>query len=180
MTRRLTSTLAIVAAAVPCLAQAPSPAPSAPPRPCLARPESRELDFWVGEWDVARTGQPVPATPSRSHVEMSDDGCVINERYETPIGYSGRSLNAYDANRKQWEQFWVDNAGGMHHYVGHAHDGNMYYEAEFVPPGQTEPAKHKMTFFNQGPDQVRQLGEQSTDGGRSWTVSYDLTYRRRR
>jgi hypothetical protein len=36
-----------------------------------------------------------------------------------------------------------------------------------------------MTFFNQGKDQVRQLGEQSTDGGQTWTVSYDLTYRRR-
>lgn len=41
-------------------------------------------------------------------------------------------------------------------------------------------AKVRMTFFNQGPDQVRQLGEQSVDGGKTWTTSYDLVYRRRK
>jgi hypothetical protein len=55
----------------------------------------------------------------------------------------------------------------------------MYYEGDFPPPGGTEPVKNKMTFFDQGKNQVRQLGEQSADGGRTWTVTYDLTYRRR-
>ena len=40
--------------------------------------------------------------------------------------------------------------------------------------------KIRMTFFNQGPTQVRQLGETSTDGGKTWTVSYDLTYVRKK
>lgn len=34
----------------------------------------------------------------------------------------------------------------------------------------------RMTFFNQGPDQVRQLGQVSSDGGKTWAISYDLTY----
>lgn len=148
-------------------------------RPCAFRPESRQLDFWVGEWDVTQTGAPPGVNASRSRIESVEQGCVIAEFYETPTGYSGRSHNAYDANKKRWEQFWVDNVGGLHHYTGHARDGNMYYEAEFVPPGATAPAKTRMTFFNLGKDQVRQLGEQSTDGGKTWTVTYDLTYRRR-
>jgi hypothetical protein len=36
-----------------------------------------------------------------------------------------------------------------------------------------------MTFFNQGPNQVRQLGHISTDGGKTWTVTFDLTYVRK-
>jgi len=143
-------------------------------------PESRQLDFWIGEWDVSPTGKPVPAKPSRSRIELSDDGCVVNELYTTqPGGYTGRSLNAYDANKKHWEQFYVDNAGGLNHFIGHGRDGNMYFEGDFPPAGKTEPVKNKMTFFAQGKDQVRQLGEQSTDGGKTWTVTYDLTYRRR-
>jgi hypothetical protein len=161
----------------PLLAQAPPPTP--PPKPCLTQPESRQLDFWIGDWEVARTGQPVPPQPSRSHIASTDDGCVITEQYTTPIGYTGRSLNAYDAVKKQWEQFWVDSAGGLHHYVGHARDGNMYYEAQILAAGESRPTRNRMTFFNQGNDQVRQLGEQSKDDGKTWTVSYDLTYRRR-
>ena len=105
---------------------------------------------------------------------------MVLEEYTTPSGYSGRSLNAYDPERKRWEQFWVDNMAGVHHYIGQARDGNMYYEAESVRfPELPQPVKVKMTFFNKGPDEVRQLIEQSTDGT-SFTTLYDLTYRRRR
>lgn len=148
-------------------------------RPCQFRAESRQFDFWIGEWDVAPTGAPAGSAGSRSRIESVENGCVIAEFYETPTGYAGRSYNAYELNKKRWEQFWVDNVGGLHHYTGQARDGNIYYEAAFTPPGASAPTRNKMTFFNQGPDQVRQLGEQSTDGGKTWTVTYDLTYRRR-
>jgi hypothetical protein len=147
--------------------------------PCRFWPESRQLDFWIGEWDVTQTGAPAGLNASHSRIESVENGCVIAEYYETPVGYAGRSYNAYEPHQKRWEQFWVDNVGGVHHYSGEARDGNMYYEAEFTPPGASAPTRNKMTFFNQGRDQVRQLGEQSTDGGATWTVSYDLTYRRR-
>jgi tetratricopeptide (TPR) repeat protein len=148
-------------------------------RPCAFRAESRQLDFWIGEWDVTQTGAPAGVNASRSRIESVENGCVIAEYYETPAGYAGRSYNAYEPARKRWEQFWVDNVGGLHHYTGQARDGNMYYEAEFTAPGAAAPTRNRMTFFNQGPDQVRQLGEQSADGGKTWTVTYDLTYRRR-
>jgi hypothetical protein len=37
----------------------------------------------------------------------------------------------------------------------------------------------RLTFFHQGPDRVRQLWEQSADGGRSWKTVFDGEYRRR-
>jgi hypothetical protein len=165
-------------------ALAPAAATAAPPvtPPCPGRAEHRALDFWVGEWDVRRTGAPETTPPSHSRVELVEDRCVVYESYTTPTGYSGRSFNAYDPEKKRWEQFWVDNMGAIHHYVGQPRDGNMYYEADSVrTQGPGSPlARVKMTFFDQGKDQVRQLGEQSTDGGKTWTVAYDLTYRRRK
>jgi hypothetical protein len=162
-------------------APTPAPSPRAGTQPCVGRPEHRALDFWLGDWDVRRTGAPETTPPSHSRIELIEGQCVVYESYSTPAGYSGRSFNAYDAERARWEQFWVDNQGEIHHYVGQARDGNMYYEAEGIrSAGPSSPlAKVRMTFFNQGKDQVRQLGEQSTDGGQTWSVAYDLTYRRR-
>jgi hypothetical protein len=149
-------------------------------RPCVYKPEHRALDFWVGEWDVRPAGAPDTTPPSRSRIELVEDKCVVAEHYEAPA-YSGRSYNVYNAEGQRWEQFWVDNKGARHHYLGQARDGNLYYEADGVHVyGTPGLVKLKMTFFNQGPDQVRQLGEQSSDGGRTYTVSYDLTYKRRR
>jgi len=36
----------------------------------------------------------------------------------------------------------------------------------------------RFIFYNEGPNQVRQFNEQSSDGGKTWTTSYDLTYKR--
>ena len=37
----------------------------------------------------------------------------------------------------------------------------------------------KMTFYNLGPDKVRQHGETSNNNGKTWTTSFDLEYRRK-
>jgi hypothetical protein len=70
----------------------------------------------------------------------------------------------------------VDSRGTITHYFGSFHDGNLYYEADQFGSHN----KVRMTFFNQGPSQVRQLGEISTDDGRTWSTTYDLTYLRKK
>jgi hypothetical protein len=173
------SLLAAAAAAVQAPAPSP-PAPAAPPRPCVNAPVHRAFDFWVGEWDVRPSGKP-EQPPSHSRIEKIEDGCVIYEQYTTPQGYSGRSFNAYHPEKKEWQQFWVDNTGGIHHYRGQARDGNLYYEAEAVAlPGEPVPVRMKMTFLNLGKDKVRQFFEKSSDGGKTWQPSWDLVYTRKR
>jgi len=59
--------------------------------------------------------------------------------------------------------------------------GNMVYEGTIPPtPGQSGMQKTRMTFFNLGPDKVRQLVERSSDDGKTWQVSYDFIYTRSR
>lgn len=146
--------------------------------PCAADPNYRAFDFWIGEWDVQSTNAPrgpvgVGAT---SIIERQLDGCVIQENWLPSGGGAGKSFNIYNAQTKQWEQYYVDSRGTITLYKGTFHeDGNLYYEADQFGT----PNKIRMTFFNQGPNQVRQLGHISTDGGRTWAVTFDLTYVRK-
>ena len=55
----------------------------------------------------------------------------------------------------------------------------MYFEGEGVPPGRMAPVKNRMTFFRLGPDEVRQRTEQSSDGGETWTVTFEGSDRRK-
>ncbi len=147
--------------------------------PCAANPDFHRFDFWVGEWDVQPTGAPrAPiGQGATSIIERQLDGCVIQENWLPPGGNgAGKSFNIYNTVTKQWEQYYVDTRGTITRYTGTFHDdGNLYYEADQF--GSTN--KIRMTFFNQGPNQVRQLGHVSTDGGKTWSVSFDLTYIRK-
>jgi hypothetical protein len=145
-------------------------------RPCVYRGESRAFDFWVGDWDVTANGSPA----GESHVERILGDCVIFENWTGANGFSGKSLNFFDASKKRWQQTWVDNVGGILEFHGEAKDDGIAFTGEGVPPGQTTPVKNRMTFFNRGADEVRQLIEQSSDDGKTWTVTFDGTYRRKR
>lgn len=146
-------------------------------RPCESDPNFRRFDFWVGDWDVQQTGVPRAPVGAQSHVERILNGCVIFENWEPGPGGAGKSFNTYNTATKKWEQYWVDAVGRITHYQGEFRDdGNLYYEADQFGGG----GKVRMTFFNLGPDQVRQLGHTSTDGGKTWTVSFDLTYLRKK
>lgn len=148
-------------------------------RPCANDPKFRAFDFWIGEWDVQPTGPnraPIGQGAS-SVIEAQLDGCVIQENWMPPGGGAGKSFNIFNTATKQWEQYWVDQRGTITHYKGTFQpDGTLLYEGDQF--GTTN--KVRMTFFNQGPNQVRQLGHQSNDGGKTWTVTFDLTYVRKK
>ena len=147
--------------------------------PCATDPRFHAFDFWIGEWDVQPTGSPrAPiGQGATSIIESQLGGCVVQENW-IPNGKTamGKSFNIYNTVTRQWEQYYVDARGTITHYKGaFKDDGNLYFEADQPATG----AKVRMTFFNQGPNQVRQLGHISKDGGTTWTVTFDLTYLRK-
>ena len=148
--------------------------------PCLYKPENRQFDFWVGDWDVLTSQAGSPA--GISHIERSIGDCVIWENWTSlgSSGYSGKSYNIYNPDFKRWEQFWVDNLGGMIHFYGGIKDGVMDFYTDEIPQPDGSRLKRHLQFFNLGPDKVRQFSQGSTDGGKTWSVEYDLTYTRKK
>jgi Tfp pilus assembly protein PilF len=145
-------------------------------KPCQFSPEHKQFDFWVGEWDVQTPqGQPV----GKSLIQRIEDGCIILENWTGLQGGTGKSMNFYNSGSDKWRQTWVDSGGNVVEYQGVYKDGAMRYEGESFPRGGKKSLSH-LTFFNQGPDRVRQLAEQSTDGGKTWTVQYDFIYIRKK
>lgn len=148
--------------------------------PCKHDPHFREFDFWVGDWDVRPTGQPVVGPAARNTVTLDDNDCVITEHWSAPSGSMGQSFNIYDRSYGVWRQTWVDNVGGQHDYRGHLIDGNMVFVGDTpAPNGRLGRIPTRLTFFKIAKDTVRQFSETSSDSGKTWQASYDLTYVRR-
>jgi tetratricopeptide (TPR) repeat protein len=145
-------------------------------RPCLTRKESRMFDFWVGDWDVKNShGQ----TAGQNSVQLLLEGCALYENWTDSQGGSGKSLNTYNPGTKQWQQFWTDQYGNVTEYrESEWIDGSLRYSATQQSP--TGPTLIRMTFTPVNPDLVRQWGETSTDGGKTWTPSFDLYYHRKK
>lgn len=141
-------------------------------RPCLSSPPARQFDFWVGEWDVFNTqGQKVGA----SVIQQVSEGCAVLENWRDAGGLSGKSINFYDPNDQKWYQYWMGSNGMPVRFAGTYTDGAMRYETEPSVVGGTRMVR-RLTFFNLDANTVRQFAEQSTDDGKTWTVTYDFKY----
>jgi hypothetical protein len=137
-------------------------------------PEHRAFDFWLGEWQV-RTPDGKLAGVNRITREYG--GCVLHERYDTSRGYSGESLNIYDAGRKTWHQTWVDTSGTLLVLEGGIRNGNMVLEGQTVGTN-AQTTKHRITWTPNVDGSVRQLWE-STNAEGQWSTAFDGQYTRK-
>ncbi|MGH9601151.1 MAG: tetratricopeptide repeat protein [Terriglobales bacterium] len=145
--------------------------------PCRDSAESRQFDFWIGDWDVT-TAQGQPA--GTSSIQLILGSCVIFENWTSlGVGYAGKSLNIFNVPRKKWQQYWVDSTGAVTFFEGGWIGSYLRLTGENAL--RTGPlALNRMTFTPLSPDKVRQHGEGSDDGGKTWTTRYDLIYNRKK
>ncbi|MBI1213077.1 MAG: hypothetical protein GC190_16560 [Alphaproteobacteria bacterium] len=147
-------------------------------KPCLYAPESRQFDFWIGNWSVVRTGTDAPQVGT-SHIELVQNSCVVLENWTSMNNpYAGQSFNVFNTALKRWEQYWVDNSGGMIFFHGGLKNNVMDYWTDDVPKPDGRKLRRHLQFFNLDRDTVRQFSQGSYDGGKTWFVEYDLTYHR--
>jgi hypothetical protein len=152
-----------------------SAAQAAQPPAACGDPAYRQFDFWLGEWDVHK---PDGTHAGDSRIEKEYGGCVIHEHYATPKGYSGESLNSWDASRKAWHQTWVDNGGAVLLLDGGLKDGSMVLEGPGVD-AQGKPVRNRITWTPGADGSVRQLWE-TGDAAGHWTVAFDGHYLRKK
>ena len=162
----------LVAALAAAQAGTPGPAAAAPTTPSAAapcaKPENRQFDFWVGRWDVYNKAGKMVA---HSLIESVYGGCGIRENWMPFGGTGGGSLNISLPEEKRWEQFWIDSQGSRAIFTG-GWDGKA-----MVISGKWGGPLVRISYSKNADGSVRQFGEQSTDGGKSWSPSFDLTYR---
>jgi hypothetical protein len=146
--------------------------------PCRHSPEARQLDFWVGTWDVhhPETGQRL----GENVIEPMLKDCALMENWTGGSGSSGKSLNFYDPQRKTWRQVWVSDRGNVLDYRdGAFSDGAMRFQGiTLSESGDT--TWQRLTFVDVAPDTVRQVFEASRDGGATWDTTWVGVYVRRR
>lgn len=144
--------------------------PASPPIP----PEVHQFDFWLGEWTVTEGGKPA----GNSRIQSVAGGRGLLENWEGTDGSSGKSLNTYNGAHRQWQQFWVDNAGGVLELAGGL-SGRSMVLANAVTTRDGKPLRNRITWTPNDDGTVRQLWETSRDDGKTWQTSFDGLYRRR-
>ena len=147
--------------------------PVPPPPPACTGPEHHQFDFWVGDWTVTPTGKE--KVVASSLIEKLYGDCVVRENWMPLSGTPGGSLN--NSVDGQWRQTWVDSSNARVDFTGGLVDGKMVLTGDWkgvLGPGKD--ALIRMTYSKNADGTVRQHGEQSTDGGKSWSTNFDFTY----
>ena len=148
--------------------------------PCTKEPHSHDFDYWIGDWDCYATGTQYLV--GHSHIESIAGGCAILENWTSTQSQTGKSFNYYDQAAGKWEQDWIGGGGlggRQRYYNGEYKNGAMHFTYETTnAKGEKQPGN--FIFYNIDKDTVRQYQDISSDGGKTFTVSYDFTYKRKK
>ena len=137
--------------------------------------DGRELDFWLGSWNATWEGGH-----GTNRIERTLDGRVIHERFaeasEAASRLTGESWSVFDPSRALWRQTWVDNQGGYLDLLGERVDGWFAFVRE--APELGEATRQRMVFRDIEPARFRWTWELSEDAGQTWSIRWEIDYRR--
>ena len=180
MTQTLRSCkIILVLLALTCLAAARQNN-AAQPKPC-SEPEQKQLEFWVGDWDLTWPGNnPGETAHGTNSIKRILDGCIVQENFSggDAMHLRGQSVSIFDIRSGKWKQTWVDNEGGYLDFVGEFKDGQMVLAREAAGPNGTK-ALQRMVFKNIAHDEFDWSWEGSKDCGKTWTVQWPIHYKRK-
>jgi len=156
-----------------------SPPPPAPP--CAAA-EFRQLDFWVGDWDLSFDAGDRKTGRATNRITKDELGrCFVTEHFEQPdIGFIGLSHSTFDRRKKQWVQTWVDNQGGYINLVGGPVQGQPYsFELKTIEPRGPTGTHFRMIWQEVKPDSLVWRWQQQ-EADRSYKDTWVINYKRRK
>ena len=143
-------------------------------------PEQR-YDFWLGSWDLTWVESNGEIERGKNRITTILDGKVIQEDFEategSQKGYKGTSISVYNPQTSTWHQTWMDNQ-----------QGNIVFEGAFVgsnPTFMTKPQEvngttlvSRMVFKNITNNAFTWDWESSQDGGATWKLNWQISYKR--
>jgi hypothetical protein len=140
------------------------------PAPCSA-PESRQFDFWIGDWDVYVPSGKLAGT---NHIERLY-GCMLHESWKS-ASVEGQSFNGFDTARGIWHQTWIDSSGSVLVIEGSMREGSMSMSDRNLAGKKDAQQVNEITWTPNADGSVRQHWRVSADGGKTWTTSFDGKY----
>ncbi len=158
------------------LASAPVMAQDAAPT-CDA-PEYRQLDFWVGEWDVTWVdGDTGEIGAGTNVITRTLDGCVIEERFDggDSVPLRGMSVSTYHRQKEEWRQLWLDNTGAYLPFAGGPVRDRFILTLD-RPADEADAAYRRMVWENIGPDSLDWRWQSSADEGATWSDLWHIRY----
>lgn len=143
-----------------------------PERFACSAPAYHQFDFWLGDWDVFEEG--VSAKEAEATVTWIQDGCGIREQYKGLDGSSGESISTYDPVTHEWQQTWLSNRG----QIVFIH-GNLQGQAMMLSGTDHGPQGQRLVrgAWKPASDGVRETADRSSNGGKTWTQWFDLSFR---
>src|SRR6185436_1865350 len=107
----------------------------------------------------------------RNLVTLEQDGCLVIEHWTAGTGgQTGSSFNYFDIRDHKWHQLYIDNsgnAGAFPELSGSLTDGKIV-----MLTANTNGAQSRWTWYplDGTGKKVRQMAEQTTDAGKTWTI----------
>ena len=104
-------------------------------------------------------------------IQLILDGCVIFENYAALDRPSaGKSFSTWIPEREVWERNYVDTAGGHRKWIEKVEGGELVFFIATLSPGE-QKVRLRMSYDREGPGEVSQVIDVSTDDGSTWTTN---------
>jgi len=153
--------------------------PAQPPAPCQSA-EYRQMDFWVGKWDLTWQAADGTTRSGQNVITRSPFGdCVITENFDGAPSNTlkGMSVSTYSKPHGQWRQTWVDNQGGYFSlHGGLQDDGRFILEMDRL---NNKGPFSRMVFEDIKPDSLTWRWQGKAEAESAWADRWVINYRRR-
>ncbi|MEZ4810667.1 MAG: hypothetical protein R2819_09930 [Allomuricauda sp.] len=144
---------------------------------------SKLLDFWVGDWEASWDNGDGTIGHGTNKIERILDGTVIRENFEIldgqNKGFKGTSISVYQARAKKWRQSWADNQGGFFCFNGDLEGDRKTFQTEIFETKDGKKVTQRMVFHNITEDSMIWDWELSNDSGETWTLNWQINYKRK-
>ena len=137
----------------------------------------QQFDFWLGDWEVYHA--QADTIVGHNTIEKVLNGCVVMENWIGATGFAGKSINTYNPIDSTWNQVWVDVSGATYHFKGRL-AGNSIKMKGTTTRGNGQAILFEMNYtLDKITGNVRQVWNQSSDDGDSWTAIFDGIYKKK-
>lgn len=142
---------------------------------CRDSAPHRAFDFWVGNWEVRDTEG---ALQGYNAVAAVQDGCALQEQWQSVTGGTGQSINYYHPDHGIWRQVWTDAGASIIDIQGGLQGDAMVLSGTIYYLASRKERPFRGRWIPLGDGRVRQFFEEQDESG-VWQPWFDGYYRRR-